>query len=894
MFALRKFLGGLRALFKKEREEGELDEELRDFVEQRAATKMQMGLSRQQALREARMEMGSMDSVKERVRAVGWETAFNSFWQDIRFALRMLRKSPGFTTVAILTLALGIGANTAIFSVVNSLLLRPLPVEDPGEITVLGMQQKNEILSQYFSYPEYEDIREQSSGAFSGMLAYRLGLDGLSVNGQADHIITSFVTGNYFTMLGVKPFLGRLILPSEGKTPGADPVVVLGYDYWKNRFGGDRDVVGKSVSIDGHAFTIVGVTPKSFHGLNSILNMQAYMPMGMATIEGDFKGDFMADRNARGFIVFGRLKQGASVQRAETTLNVIAHRLSEEHREDEKDLALSVFPERLARPVVLPHNPIIAASALFLALAMLVLLLACFNVANLLLVRATVRQREMAIRAALGGTRARLIRQLLTESLILALLGGGAGIMIGVWGSAMIGSINFHVDLPIFLNFSFDWRVFTFAFVAAALTGIIVGIVPAFRASRSDLNELLHEGGRGVTGAHQRLRSVLVVAEISGSLMLLVVAGLFTRSLENAQHMSLGFDPEGVLNLTMDPHEVGYTEAQGKEFYKQLLERVRALPGVESASLAFSVPMGDTYTSKTIAVPGYTPPVGQQQPNVSNNVVTPGYFKTMRMPVVSGRVFSDADDEKAQQVAIVNQTMAKRFWPHEDAIGRTFWAVSAPKKPYRVVGVVKNAKYAAIFVHGESYFYVPLAQEYTPIETLQIRTKADPGNMAAEVQKEIESLAPTLPVFDVQTMEDSLGGGQGFLIFRLGAALAATLGILGLALVLVGIYGVVSYTASQRTHEIGIRMALGAQPEEIRRMVFRQGFFLVICGLAVGLLGSFAASRVVGNFLVGVSAVDPVIFGGVAVLLAVVTLAACYIPARRAMRVDPIVALRYE
>jgi predicted permease len=813
--------------------------------------------------------------------------------QDVKYAVRMLVKSPGFAAIAILTLALGIGANTAIFSVVDSFLLRPLPVKDPGQITVLARQQKNEILSQYLSYPEYQELRQQGSSAFSDMLAYRVGLDGLSVNGHADHILTSFVTGNFFTMLGVKPFLGRLILPSEGEAPGADPVIVLGYDYWRTRFASDRNVVGKSVSVDGHAFTVVGVAPQSFHGLNSIVNMQAYMPMGMNTIEG-MKNDFMADWTNSGFIVFARLKPGVSLQQGQSTLNVIARRLAEEHPQDEKDLALSVVPELLARPIVLPSNPMVAVAALFMALSALVLLLACFNVANLLLVRATVRQREMAIRAALGGTRTRLVRQLLTESLILALLGGVAGILVGEWGSSAIGSINFHMDLPVLLNFGFDWRVFAFALIAAALTGIIVGVVPALRASRSDLNEVLHEGGRTVSGAHQKLRSVLVVAEIAGSLVLLIVAALFTRSLQDAQKMNLGFDPRDVLNLTMDPNEVGYSEAQGKQFYKQLLDRARALPGVESASLALSVPMGETFTSKTIRVPGYTPPPGQAEPTVWNNYVSPEYFKTMGMLLVRGRTFTDADDEKAARVAIVNEAMAARFWPREDVIGMTFTAATDAGETFHVIGVVKNAHYLSIFEPSLPYFYLPQAQDYNSLETLQIRTAGDPESVAAEVQQEIASIAPTLPVFDVQTMNEALGSGQGFLVFRLGAALAATLGLLGLALVLVGVYGVVSYAAGQRTHEIGIRMALGAQPRDIRGMVFRQGIALVISGLIVGLLGALAASRVVGNFLVGVSAVDPVIFAGVALVLAVITLTACYVPARRAMRVDPMVALRYE
>ena len=814
--------------------------------------------------------------------------------QDIRYALRVLTKSPGLAFIAILTLALGIGANTALFSVVDGFLLRPLPVKDPSQITVLAEQQENFVLGQFLSYPEYQDVRQQASGAFSDMLAYQPGLDGLSVNGHADHILTSFVTGNYFSMLGLKPFLGRLILPSEGATPGADPVIVLGYDYWKTHFGSDPNVVGEHVSVDGHAFTIIGVAPESFHGLHSVVDMQAYIPMGMVTIEGDLTNSFMTDRNGRSFIVLGRLRPGVSVREAQTELSVIARRLAQEHPQDEKDLAFTVFPELQARPVPLPNNPMLAVSALFMALAALVLLLACFNVANLLLVRATVRQREMAIRAALGGTRSRLVRQLLTESLILAFLGGGAGILIGSWGSAMIGSINFHMDLPLQLDFTFDWRVFLFALAAALLTGIVVGIVPAFRASRSDLNEVLHEGGRTVSGAHQRLRSVLVVAEIAGSLVLLIVAALFTRSLQDAQKMNLGFDPHGVLNLTMDPNEVGYSDAQGREFYKQLLDRVRALPGVESASLALSVPMGSTYSSKTIDVPGYTPPAGQPAPNVTDDMVSPEYFKTMRMPLVRGRAFTDADDAKAQPVAIVNETMAARFWPHEDVIGRTFSSVANPPVTYRIVGIAKNSRYSSIFDDDEAYFYIPLAQDYSSIETLQVRSLGDESTIAAEVQKEVQSLAPALPVFNVQSMSDALGSGQGFLVFRLGAALAATLGLLGLALVLVGVYGVVSYAASQRTQEIGIRMALGAQPGAIRKLILRQGVFLVACGVGAGFAGAFAAARVVGNFLVGVKAVDPAIWAGMAALLAAVTLAACYVPARRAMKVDPMVALRYE
>ncbi len=879
MKALRAWLLRVAGLFGKERRDRELADEIESNIQLHIEDNLRAGMTPREARRQALMKFGGVEPVKESYRERRGIPLLETLWQDIRYGLRMLRKSPGFTAIAVLTLALGIGANTAIFSVVDSFLLRPLPVKDSGQITVLARQQKNTVLSPLFSYPEYEDLRQQGSSEFSDMLAYRMGRDGLSVNGHADRIISSFVTGNYFTMLGLKPFLGRMILSSEGQTAGADPVIVLGYDYWRTHFGSDPSVVGKSVSIDGHVFTIVGVAPESFHGLNAVVrNMQAYMPIGMMTVEGDLSSNFMTDRNGRSFIVFGRLKQGVNVKEAQTALNVVARRLAEEHPQDEKDVALAVFPELLARPLPVRHNPLIAISVLFMGLAALVLLLACFNVANLLLVRATVRQREMAIRAALGGTRSRLVRQLLTESLILAFLGGGAGILVGEWGSAMIGSINFHMDVPLLLNFGFDWRVFTSALFCAALTGIIVGIVPAVRASRTDLNEVLHGGGRTLSGTHQKLRSVLVVAEIAGSLVLLIVAALFTRSLQDAQKMNLGFDPHGVLNVTMDPNEVGYSEAQGREFYKQLLDHVRALPGVESASLAFSVPMGETHTSKTLNIPGYTPPAGQSAPSVFNNIVSPGYFKTMRMPMVRGRVFTDADDKNSQRVAIVNETMAVRFWPHQDVIGRTFSSAGDPKETYRIVGIVKNARYITVFEEHEAYFFVPLAQDYVSMETLQVRTLGDPGTMMGELQRQVEDLAPGLPMFNVQTMGEALGSVAGFLLFRLGAALAGTLGFLGLVLVLVGVYGVVSYAASQRTHEIGIRMALGAQPGAIRKLIVRQGIFLVARGLGVGLAGAFAASRVVGNFLVGVRAIDPAIWAGVTALLAAITLAACYIP----------------
>jgi len=817
-----------------------------------------------------------------------------SLWQDVRYGARMLLKNPGFTLIGVLTLALGIGANTAIFSMVDSFFLRPLPVKDPNQITVLAFQQKKGMLQDQFSVPDFEDIRNQTSGVFSDVMGYQLGLDGLSVNGKADRIMTNFVTGNYFSMLGVKPYLGRLIVPSEGKTPGADPVLVLAYSYWKTRFGGDPDIVGRKVSLDGHPFTIIGVTPEDFHGTNSLIEAQGFLPYGMSSIESFYPPDFMTSRTQRNISLYCRLKSGVSLAQAQAELNVVAQRLAQQYPESEKDLVLRVFPEKLSRPEPDPENTVLKISALFLALAAMVLVLACVNVANILLVRSTVREREMAIRSALGAARARLVRQLLTESILLALLGGAAGIVLGMWASGFLASINVQADLPLRFDFSFDWRVFGYAFAAALITGLLVGIVPALRASRGNLSEILHEGGRGMSAGRHRLRSTLVVAQVAVSLMLLIVAGLFTRSLANAQRTNLGFDPSHVLNMMMDPNEIGYSEAQSRAFYKALLERARAIPGVQSASIAFSVPMGYINNGDTIHIDGYQPPPGQPDPMVFYDMISPDYFKTMSIPMVSGRTFTDADGQNAQYVAIVNQTMANQFWPHMDPIGRQFKILGDPKHSVQIVGVAKDSRFHGLKRPIKPFFYVPFAQNFSSIATLQIRTAVAPETMIPEMEKEIEKLAPDLPVFNVETMIQGLSTLNGLLSYKLGAGLTAALGSLGLILAIVGVYGVVSYTASQRTHEIGIRMALGAQPANILKMIFREGLLIVGIGVVVGLAGALALGRVLGRFFVDVSGTDPFTYAAVSLVLLSVALAACYIPAQRAMRVDPMVALRYE
>ena len=888
MPVLRNIVTGLRSLFRKEQVDRDLDEELRAYQEAAAEEEMRDGMSRTEALRAVRLERGSLEASKEIVRSGGWESAVETSWQDLRLAARMLRKTPGFTLVALLTLGLGIGANTAIFSMVNSFLLRPLPVQNPEQITVLAMQLKKGELQTTFSYPEFEDLRKQSSSVFADVMAMSINSGGVTVNGRTESIVVGYVSGDFFTALGSRPFFGRFILPSEGSVTTQNPVIVLAYSFWQTRLGGDPGIVGKTVAYNGHPVTVVGIMPKAFHRLFTLVDIQGYLPLGMQQVDSSYEQDTPTNRAFRNLGVYARLSPGVTLQNAQSALNVIGNRLASENPKTEEGMTISAFPERFSRPGPTWHRPVLGVSLLFLVLAALVLVLACLNIANFLLVRATTRQREMAVRTALGGTRLRLIRQLLTESLLLALSGGVAGVLFGLAG--------FHLmtTFPVFLDFHLDWRVFGYAFGAALLTGLIVGIVPALRASRGEIIDAIRDGGRTVTSNRSRLRTTLVVVQIAGSLMLLIVAGLMLRSLNYAQHSDLGFDPRHVLNLTLDPNEIGYSKQQGLQFYGQLLERIESMPGVEAASVAFSVPMGYYNNVDWVEVPGYAVPRGTAAPFVGYNTVAPGYFRTMGIPLLEGRDFTSADVESSPWVAIVNEAFARKFWPSQSAIGHEFRQATAHDHLLRVVGVVRKSRIEGVTGPIPEYFYLPFAQQYSSLATLQVRTRLAPESMTAQIRSQIASLAPTMPVFDVHTMFQGLYTLNGFLLFQLAAGLAGILGGLGLILALVGVFGVISFTVSQRTNEIGIRMAMGAAQSSILRMILRQGLWIISGGVAAGVLLALALSRLVGNFISGVSPYDPLTYIGVTLMLGIVALLACYFPARRATRVDPMIALRYE
>jgi len=892
MILWSRFLSWLLAILGRSRMETEMDAELRFHIEAHAENLARTGISRQEALRRARIEFGGIERTKEECREARRVNILETLLQDSRHALRMLRKNPGFTFIAILTLALGIGANTAIFSVVNSFALRPLPVRDPSRLVVVAQQMQNSSFLGNLSYPDLLDYRARSD-AFSEMAGFEGDFAGLSTGASARRITVGYVTGNYFSMLGVRPVLGRLILPTEGQHLGADSVVVLGYALWQREFGGASGIVGQNVKLNGRPFTVIGVADKSFHGTVSILELDAYIPLSMISMVPG-REDLWTKRDAQTLQVLAYPKPGVSLEQAEASLNVIAAQLEREYPSTNHAVKMRVVRERLARPTPSASGHLPLVLSLFLLLAGLVLLVACVNVANLVLVRATLRQKEIALRTSLGGTPLRIACQLVTESIVLALLGGVVGTFFGFVASRLLSSIRLPGDLPTRFDFPLDWRVFTFAFLCALTTGVLTGLTPIFRALKTNLSDTLREGGRSLSGGagRHRVRNVLVVAQVCLSFVLLITAGLFVRSLGRAQNLYLGFDPNNVLTLSMDPSQLGYDETRTKAFYKELEDRVRALPGIESASLSLCVPLGDSnqdariYRQATFRVGEFV--------QAFYNVVDPAYFQTMRIAVIRGRTFTPADNEGAPRVAVVNETVAAHLWPGEDPIGKQFSFQGAQGPYVQVIGVTGNGKYVFIGEDPQNFFYVPAAQNFTSARILQIRTGVPAEAVRKDVEAQIHAIDPELPVYDVETMRDSLSGGNGFFLIRLGALFALVLGLLGLILAIVGVYGVVSYAASQRTHEIGIRMALGAEPRAILRMTLRSGVFLLLFGVSIGCILSLAVGWTIRSLLFGVHPADPLTFATVTFLLGSTAILACYIPARRAMRVDPMVALRYE
>ncbi len=807
----------------------------------------------------------------------------NTLLQDARLGFRMLAKNPGFTAVAVITLALGIGANSTIFSWINSTMLDPIPgAADTSRLVAATRGEWRENPMPPFSYPDYVDLRSRT-GSFSGLIAYQQNFMTLTGNDRPERLFGEFVSANYFDVLGVPPLLGRSFSLAEEEKTGTTPAVIISYALWQSQYGGDRSVVGKSIEISKHLCTIVGVAPPGFIGCAKGTLSDLWVPLVYGNDQFRQRGSFWLD-------VFGRLKHGVTRRQAEVELDLQMQRIVKEYPDSHRGpnqitldpLYRSPFGTNIFMYKTLP---------MLLALAAVLLLLGCANVANLLLVRSVARRRELALRLSMGAGRWRLLRQLLVESLLLALVGGGVAMLLTGWTAGTLAAfIPNNANLPLAINGYADRRVLAVTVVISILAALIFGALPALRSSNlAPITVLKEEAGSMSGGVHKsRLSRALVVAQISLSLLLLISAGLFTRSLRNAERLDPGFDPNHVLVASYDLGALGYSRDQGIAFHRQLLSKISALPGVESATLADFSPLSFTIHSEYIQPDGYLPRTGESM-LVCAATVSPNYLRTMRIPIVDGREFSEQDTEKSQLVAIVNEEFVNRYWPRQDAIGKRF---SRGAQSFNVVGVARNGKYRQLIYPPEPVFYVPLFQSYRDLVMVHARVSGDPRSYAAAVEKSVHELNADLPVFGVTTLKASMQFGSIF--ERLAGTFASAFGLLALALAAVGIYGVIGYTTRQRTHEIAIRIALGARPAEVLRLVLGQGMLLTLAGLAVGIGMSLALTRYLKSVLFGINTSDLWTYAGVTFLLCLVSLIACYIPARRATKVDPMEALRYQ
>ncbi len=807
--------------------------------------------------------------------------------QDLKYAIRMLMKHPGFTLIAVLSLALGIGANTTVFSWVSAILLEPLPgTSDAGRLVVPEFQGRNDS-NISLSYPDYVDYRDRNS-VFSGIIVHDIEALSLGYDDQAERIWAEVVSGNYFDVLGVRPGPGRAFLPEEDTTPGTHPVVVLSHGLWQRRFGGDPETVGRIVQLNKHPFTVIGVAPEGFQGTEVALSLDAWLPMMMHEVMKS-GGSRLKERGEHWLDGLARLKPDVTLAQAQAEMRTLAQHLNQEYPDTNDGIDVTLHPLwRSPQGATRVLGPVLF---ILMAVAGIVLMIACANVANLLLVRASGRQREIAIRLSLGAGRVRLIRQLLTESLLLALMGGSLAVVMALWTSDALRLFVPRTHFPVSLNVGVDGRVLWFTLLVSLLTGVLFGLVPALQASRPDLVRSLKQESTTTTGGRRkgRLRNILVVSQVSLSLVLLIAAGLFLRSLQRAQTMDPGFNPRNVLLASIDLFPNGYEAEEGRQLFDQIRERVGALPGVQAVSFARHTPLGlGGGSSASFTVEGYAPAEGET-PFTFYNMVGPDYFHTMEIPLAHGREFTPQDRSGAAGVLMVNETLAERYWPGEDPIGKR---IAFGGDPLSIIGVARDSKYHNLDDAGVPFVYFPVMQFFRPDMTIHVRTAGDPESFAGAVRHEIAALDPTLPVFAVMPLESSIEAAS--VQQRIAGSLLGVLGFLALVLAAIGLYGVLSYAAGQRTHEIGIRMALGAQRRDALKLILGQGMMLVIVGLVCGLGISFAVTRLLSSVLYGVSATDPLIFSGVVLLLGLVALGACYIPARRAARVDPLVALRYE
>jgi putative ABC transport system permease protein len=817
--------------------------------------------------------------------------------QDVRYGLRMLGKNPGATAVVVLSLALGIGANSTIFTVVNALLFQPPKVDRPGRLVDVWLRNTKRGGFESFSplsYPDFAYYRDHNS-AFSGVAGSNG--DGTTLmwsrDGQGQALQGMLVSANYFSVLGVRPELGRGFLPDEDRPGGAQPVAVVSHAFWERHLGGDKAALGRAITLDGHAFSVVGVMPASFGNVMIGFRTDVWVPMSVQPIVAP--GFSLTSRDSFWLEAYGRLKPGVTVQQAQADLKVLSGQLAAAFPASNKDMEATGYEAAL---IPGPFRGYVAKiTAALMALVGLVLLIACANAANLLLAQASRRRREMAVRTAIGASRWRLMRQTLTESILLGCLGGAVGLVFAAEAAPLLARLV-PPSIPIAIQIAIDWRVLVFTMAAAVVAGLAFGLAPALRSSRHDLSTNLKEGSHSAGDGKSRLRSVLVTAQVAVCLVLLVGATLCVRSLLNAQSIDPGFEIHNALVASINVETLGYDEERGRALYQNLLDRLAAVPGVRAVGLAQMLPLEPSERMEGFSLEGAKAPErskGESAFFVEDDLIAPGYFRAMGIPLLRGRDFTVRDGKGAPPVVIINEAMAKRYWPGQDPLGRRIIMGGADNPKNRqvceVIGVVKTGKYRTLGEPRLPFMYRPFWQNYAPSVKVILRVQ-DEASVVAGIRSAVQSIDPNLALYDVETMNQHM-----LLPLFPAHAASLTLGVFGgLALLLatMGLYGVMSYLVAQRTREMGIRMALGARRPDVFKLVVGNGMRLTLVGVVIGLAAAAAGTRLLATLLYGIRPTDFVSFAGVTLLLATVALLASYFPARRAMRVDPAVALRHE
>jgi putative ABC transport system permease protein len=874
----------IKALFRRRRLERDLEDELEFHLAMRRQKLVEQGMPPEEARFAARRAFGNPTHARESNRELWTFPFLETLAQDLRYGLRQLRRNPGFTEVAVLTLALGIGANTTIFSVVSAVLLRPFPFEMPSHLVVLW-QKVPHFGTNIFTTPDFLAWRSQSFMPISGISTKEFNV---GTGDRADHVSGGPVSANFFSMLGVKPILGRAFLPKEDQ-PDGERVVILSYGLWQRDFAGDRSVIGKAADLNGQPFTVVGVMPKGFKN-PVVTDQQLWVPLESDPLFSSFR----QSEGVHWLFVLGRLKAEVDPGRAAAAMKAIGVNLGKEYPRTEARLGVSITP--LDDFVVGDIRP---ALLIMLAAVGFVLLIACANVVNLFLARGMTRANEIAVRRALGAGRTRVFRQLLTESVLISFLGGAVGVILSFWGLRLLQTLN-PGTIPRAGGLTLDAQVLLFTLGVSLLAGIIFGTVPALRVSKSDINETLKEGGRSVRAdlSARRLHGLVMVSEIGLAVVLLVGAGLMVRSFRDLMRARLGFDPRHILTMQMTFNQQAASPQETPLFYEHVLERVRALPGVESAALARDLPLVGANPSIPFRIAGRTLPASGRKPIARYRAISSGYFSTMRIPLFEGRDFTGQDARGASCVAIINQAMARRYWPYRNPMGAEIKPDRGAPEWCTIIGVAGNVRKGGpgFPVQSTMYFsYLQVPDADIPVVEGSMRLvvrSASPLSLVGGIRKQVTAINGGVPVYDVRTMSEIVSGSLARPRFDM--ALLAIFAIVALVMAAAGIYGVLSYSVAQRTHEVGIRMALGAEKREILRMVVGQGLKLALIGVAIGTAGALALTRFLSSLLYGVKPTDPLTFIAVSLILIAVSLLACYIPARRASKVDPMDALRYE